>query len=190
MILSGHNCLIFIFSPVTEQQKHFHHTRPQKQRVCAKVLWLFLDIYVLWLCIIGGQAAKLRDNHCCCCCCFLLLFCHGSLWQPIEKPWTKVLKYGTLIQYTSMIPHSQFVVTSSCNLAPPTGQSWSCIQVYNFWPNHPIFTFGHAEFNAPPMLSFCAMMDFPPSSFLSKTFKIHHLSQNMIFRPCLTKLIE
>ena len=65
----------------------------------------------------------------------------------------KKLKFGTLIQDSPMIPHSKFEVTSSWALAPPTGQSWTCIHVYNFWPIHPIFPNmvsleSLAEFNA------------------------------------------
>ena len=77
---------------------------------------------------IGGQAADI----------FLLLLLlllsgHGSLWQPIEcLVIKKRVKFGTLIQGSPMIPHSNFGVAGSRAVAPPTGQSWTCIHVYTF----------------------------------------------------------
>ena len=61
-------------------------------------------------------------------------------------------------------PHSIFEVASSQALVPPTGQSWTCIHVHNFWPIHPIFTNRYHH-------------HFPPSWFMSKTFNMFHLSQ-------------
>ena len=67
----------------------------------------------------------------------------------------KVVKFGTLVQDSPISPSSQFQVATSTALAPPTGQSCTCIHVYNFRPIHPILTnkisfdsLGQAEFNA------------------------------------------
>ena len=70
-----------------------------------------------------------------------------------RTPWWKVEK---LVQDCPISPWSKFEVASPTALAPPTGQSSTCIHVYNFRPIHPIFTnkisldsLGQAEFNAP-----------------------------------------
>ena len=51
-------------------------------RVLTKLIVTFAPFFVCQ--IIGGQAAKLRDNLLFSYV-FLLLCCHGSLWQPIER---------------------------------------------------------------------------------------------------------
>jgi hypothetical protein len=70
--------------------------------------------------------------------------------------WWKVVKFGTLVQDSPISPLSQCQVANPTALAPPTGQSCTCIHVYNFRPIHPIFTnqvsldsLNQAEFNAP-----------------------------------------
>ena len=73
-----------------------------------------------------------------------------------RTPGSKVMKFGTLIQDSPISPHSKYEVASLWTLAPPIGQSWTCIHVNNFWPIHPMLTdkaslesLGQAEFNAP-----------------------------------------
>ena len=73
-----------------------------------------------------------------------------------RTPGSKVMKFGTLIQDSPISPHSKYEVASLWTLAPPIGQSWTCIHVNNFWPIHPLLTdkaslesLGQAEFNAP-----------------------------------------
>ena len=61
---------------------------------------------------------------------------------------------------------------------PPSGRSWeiTITFIYPISTNKVLLeSFGQAEFNA-PMSSFCAMMDIPPSWFMSKTFKMLLLS--------------
>ena len=115
-----------------------------KQRSCETPI-----VFVLFP-IIRGQAAKLRDTYC--------FRTFSYYYYPAigvyGSPWLKVVKFGTLIQDSPISPHSKFEVASPWALAPPIGQSWTCIHVNNFWPIHPIFTnkvslesLGQAEFN-------------------------------------------
>ena len=86
-------------------------------------------------------------------------------WESMaahRTPWCKVVKFGTLVQDPPISPWSKFEVASPTALAPPTGQSSTCIHVYNFQPIHPIFTnqisldfLGQAEFNAPYVVVSC-----------------------------------
>ena len=97
--------------------------------------------------------------------------------------WRKVVKFGTLVQDCPISPLSQSKVASPTALAPPTGQSWACIHVHNFWPIRPIFTnqvsldsLNQAQFNT----SYDVIAPWricPPSWFMSKTFKMLLLSQ-------------
>ena len=70
--------------------------------------------------------------------------------------WRKVVKFGTLVQDSPISPLTQSQVASPTALAPPTGQSWTCIHVHNFRPIRPIFTnqvsldsLNQAQFNTP-----------------------------------------
>ena len=170
----------------------------------SRVYIVYLVVYIII--IIGGQAAKLRDNLLFLYCFLLLWSCHGSLWQDHRTPWYKVVKFGTLIQDSPISPHSKFEVASPWALAPPTGQSWTCIHVYNFWPIHPIFTnkvslesLGQAEFNAPYDVilrhdGFSAILVYVKN--LQNVSHITHFVQSsphlahMLIRPCLTKSIQ
>ena len=120
--------------------------------------------------------------------------------------WQKVVKFGTLIQDSPISPHSKFEVAIPWALAPPTGQSWTCIHVYNFWPIHPIFTtkvslesLGQAEFNAPYDVilrhdKLSAILVYVKN--LQNVSHITHFVQSspnlahMLLRPCLTKAIQ
>ena len=95
----------------------------------------------------------------------------------------KVVKFGKLVQDSPISPLGQSQVASPTALAPPTGQSWACIHVHNFWPIRPIFTnqvsldsLNQAQFNKPYDV-IAPWRIFPPSWFMSKTFKVLLLSQ-------------
>ena len=97
--------------------------------------------------------------------------------------WWKVVKFGTLVQDSPISPLSQSQVASPTALAPPTGQSWACIHVHNFRPILPIFTnqvsldsLNQAQFNTPYDV-IAPWRIYPPSWFMSKTFKVLLLSQ-------------
>ena len=80
-------------------------------------------------------------------------------WESMaahRTAWRKVVKFGTLVQDSPISPLSQSQVASPTALAPPTGQSWTCIHVHNFRPIRPIFTnqvsldsMNQAQFNKP-----------------------------------------
>ena len=84
----------------------------------------------------------------------------------------KVVKFGTLIRDSPMIHVTKFHVGTSNPLAPPTGQSWTCVYARNFWPVCPIFknqvvldSLDLPEFNAPYDVifrhdGFSAILDF------------------------------
>ena len=68
----------------------------------------------------------------------------------------KVVKFGTLIRDSPMIHVTKFHVGTSNPLAPPTGQSWTCVHARNFWTLGPIFknqvsleSLDQPELNAP-----------------------------------------
>ena len=97
--------------------------------------------------------------------------------------WRKVVKFGTLVQDSPISPLSQSQVASPTALAPPTGQIWACIHVHNFRAIRPIFTnqvsldfLNQAQFNKPYDV-IAPWRIFPPSWFMSKTFKVLPISQ-------------
>ena len=123
-----------------------------------------------------------------------------------RTPWSKgVVKFGTLIQDSPIRPPSKFEVASPWALAPPIGQSWTCIHVNNFWPIHPILTnkvslesLGQAEFNAPYDVilrqdRFSAILVYVQNlQKASHPTNFDQSSRNladMFIRQCLTKVI-
>ena len=91
--------------------------------------------------IIRGQAAKLQNPIV-----FVRFPIIIIIILPLESmaahrtPCSKVMKFGTLIHDSPIRPPSKFEVASPWALAPPIGQSWTCIHVNNFWPIHSILT--------------------------------------------------
>ena len=86
----------------------------------------------------------------------IIIFLPWESMAAHRMPWLKVVKFGTLVQDRPISPTSQFQVASPTDLAPPTGQSCTCIHVYNLQPIHPIFTnqvslesLVQAKFNTP-----------------------------------------
>ena len=120
------------------------------------------------------------------------------------------MKFGTLVQDhvqdSPISPLSQSQVASPTALAPPTGQSWTCIHVHNFRPIRPIFTnkgsleaLVQAEFKAPYDVilrydGFSAILVYVKNlqnatsitNFVQSSRNLAH----MIFRPCLIKNFE
>ena len=108
--------------------------------------------------------------------------------------------------FTLNLFNLKFEVASSSALAPPTGQSWTCIHVYNFRPIHPIFTnkvsldsLIQAEFNALYVVDlrhagFSTILVYvknlqnasPVTDFFQSSRNLAH----MTVRPCLIKNIE
>ena len=126
-------------------------------------------------------------------------------WESMaahRTPWSKVVKFGTLVQDSPISPSSkssEFEVAGSSALAPPTSQSWTCIHFYNFRPIHPILTnkvsfdsLSQAEFNAPYVVvlhhdGFSAILVYVKNlENASPITNLVHSSRNlahMIFRP-------
>ena len=167
-------------------------------------------------CLLGCQAQSVKAIYCNCY--FYWVSSNEVVRQPIffvwipiiiilqwesmaahRMPWWKVVKFGTLFQDSLISQWSKFEVASPTALAPATGQSSTCINVYNFRPIHRIFTdkisldsLGQAEFNAPyPVIlrhdGFSAILFYvknlqnatPITDFVQSSRILAH----MIFRP-------
>ena len=95
-------------------------------------LFSSLESHSLFLWFIGGQAGSCETTIVI----VRLPIIISLQWESMaahRTPWSKVVKCGTLIQDSPIIPWSKFVVASSWALAP-TGQSWTCIHVIAFDP--------------------------------------------------------
>ena len=138
------------------------------------------------------------------------------VWIPIYLPWEsmaahrtawwKVAQFCTLVQDSPISPTSQFQVANPTALAPPTGQSCTCIHVYNFRPIHPIFpnqisldSLNQAKFNAPYDVvlrhdRFSAILvyvkNLKNATSITKLVQSSRNLAHMIFRPCLIQNIE
>ena len=123
---------------------------------------------------------------------------------PISA-WSKVVKFGTLIGDSPLVQFTKFHVPYLGTLAPPMGQSWSCVYTRNFWTVCPIFknevpldSLDQAEFNAHHgvnfrLYRFSAISGFiknlwkptPPTIFVKSSSKL----PDMLFRPSRTKVM-
>ena len=120
--------------------------------------------------------------------------------------WDKVVKFGTLIKDRPNFIFTKFHVSHWSTLAPPTGQSWTCVYTRNFWTVWPIFknevpldSLGQDEFNTPydvnfRLYRFSAILNFkktrffatPPSILVQSSPELAHI----IVRPTLTEVIQ
>ena len=125
-------------------------------------------------------------------------------WESMaahRTAWWKVVKFGALVQDSPISPLSQCQVASPTALAPPTGQSCTCVHVYNFWPIHPIFTnkvsldsLVQAKFNAPYDVVLCHdrfsailvyVKNLQNATSITNCVQSSRNLAHMIFSPCL-----
>ena len=123
-----------------------------------------------------------------------------------RSAWSKVLKFGTLIGDSPVVKCTKFHVPYLSTLAPPMGQSWTCVYTCNFWSawlfvknEVPLDSLDQGEFNAHHgvnfrLYRFSAISGFikklwkptPPTMFVKSSSNL----PDMIFRPSLTKVSE
>ena len=124
---------------------------------------------------------------------------------PISA-WSKVVKFGTLIGDSPLVQFTKCHVSYLGTLAPPMGQSWTCVYTRNIWTACPIVknevpmdSLDQAEFNAHHGVNYrlyriSAISGFiktlwkptPPTIFVKSSSKLPEI----IFRPSVTKVIE
>ena len=116
------------------------------------------------------------------------------------------MKFVTLIKHSPLFIFTNFHVTHWSTLAPPTGQSWTCVYTRNFWTVWPIFknevlldSLDQDEFNTPydvnfRLYRFSAISGFiknlwkptPPTIFVQSSLDSAHI----IVRATLTVFIK
>jgi hypothetical protein len=64
---------------------------------------------------------------------FFFFFHHWSLWQPYEPLAGKLILFDILIEDSPNIKYTNFGVSNSFPLAPPTVQSFTHVYADNFW---------------------------------------------------------
>ena len=68
-------------------------------------------------------------------CSLVIIITHLLLLESMAAPrtvWYKVVKFGTLIKDSPVFNFTKFHLSHCSTLAPPTGQSWTCVYTRNF----------------------------------------------------------